>query len=386
MARVFVDATATARTLHHTGVQRIVREMLAGGEERPEEWQPVVWCRNRFRLPSMLERRRLENVFAPGIHRLRRIGEWVDEFFPGRPVSIPAAAADSFLLVPEIPDPDRVRALGELLAMPGRRIRVVGFCHDVFSWSHPEWTAESRREGFADFLRLLCRMDRVVCPSGQTASEWLRFRREEGLEGPVPEVRPWPAPVSGPVADSPDSGRPLVLCVGTLERRKNHARLLDAAESLWAEGVDFEMFLVGRKRAAGEDALVRRIKALRASGRPVRWRARTADSALDELYGRAAFTVFPSLGEGFGLPVAESLARGRPCVCSGEGAVGEIAAGGGCRAVRVESAEDLAAGMGELLRNPDLRNRLAREAIGRQWSSWPKWLEGLLDERESAAK
>ncbi len=377
MARVFLDATATARTLHHTGVQRIVRGMLAAGAERPEKWQAVVRHRGRFRSPSALERRRLENVFSGGLHRCPRIGGWIDGLFPGRPIAIPAGEAGSRLLVPEIPDPDRLRALGELLAAPGRRIGVVGFCHDVFSWSHPEWTPDSRREGFVDFLRLLRRMDRVVCPSEQTASEWLRFRREEGLEGPEPEVRPWPVPVSHPVGELPDSDRPLVLCVGTLEARKNHARLLGAAESLWAGGLEFELLLVGRKRAAREDALVKRIKALRASGRPVRWLARTADSALDELYRRASFTVFPSLGEGFGLPVAESLARGRPCVCSGGGAVGEIAAGGGCRMVRVESAEDLAAGMGDLLRNPDRLRDLAREAAGRRWSTWPEWLEGL---------
>lgn len=378
MGKIFVDATATARTLHHTGVQRIVREMLAGGAERPEEWYPVVWRRNRFRSPSPLERRRLESVFSPGLHRFRRIGGWADGLFPGRPIRISPMESEALFLVPEIPDPERVRALGELLARPGRRIRVVGVCHDVLSWSHPEWTPASRREGFTDFLRLLCRMDRVICPSEQTASEWLRFRRAERLKGPGPEVRPWPIPVSAPVSGPPDSGRPLVLCVGTLEARKNHVRLLEAAASLWADGLDFELLLVGRKRAAREDDVVKRVKALRAAGKPVRWLARTADSALDELYRRASFTVFPSLGEGFGLPVAESLARGRPCVCSGEGAVGEIAAGGGCRTVRVESVEDLAAGIAELLRNADLRNRLSREAGGRQWSSWPDWLEGLL--------
>ncbi|MFP4352999.1 MAG: glycosyltransferase [Puniceicoccaceae bacterium] len=378
MARVFVDATATARTLHHTGVQRIVREMLAAGAGRAEEWRPVVRRGGAFRRPSRLERLRLERIFSPGPHRWRGTGGWVDALFPGGPVRIPAGEADARFLLPEIPGPERIRAFGELLGAPGRRIRVVGFCHDVFSWSHPEWTPGSRREGFADFLRLLCRMDRVVCPSRETASEWLRFRAEEGLDGPVPEVRPWPIPAPAPAAGPPPPGRPLVLSVGTLEVRKNHAALLDAAESLWADGLDFELVLVGRKRAAREDGIVRRVRALRASGRPARWHARIPDAALDDLHRRAAFTVFPSLGEGFGLPVAESLARGRPCVCSGAGAVGEIAAGGGCVPVRVESPGALADGMRKLLADPRTRDRLAREAAARRWITWPEWLEGLL--------
>ncbi len=89
------------------------------------------------------------------------------------------------------------------------------------------------------------------------------------------------------------------------------------------------------------------------------------DATLEEAYAAAAFTVYPSVAEGFGLPVGESVARGVPCICSGRGALGEAARGGGCLTLDTMDATSLESANARLLCSPDERPTLAAAAPAR---------------------
>lgn len=377
--RVYIDCTATANTLHHTGIQRVTRTLIVFGAVRNEDWVPIVWDSGCYRLPNRFERSRLTSVFSPGIHRWRKLTNFLGGIFPRKEENLLESGSDTVFLLTEIPSGERLQFLDELASTGSRQMVMVGICHDLLSWSHPEWTASSRKEGFEDYLRLLGLMERIICPSQATAIEWDRFQRVAGIVGPKAEVMPWP--VSGELKTTSASKDfvPMILSVGTFEARKNHDRLLDAAEMLWKSGHLFELQLVGRQRARGENEIPDRIAELRRQGRQVEWTPRATDEKLEALYQRSAFTVFPSLAEGYGLPVAEALIRGKPCICSGEGAMGEIAAGGGCLVVRVEDSQDIAKGVEELLTNPKMLKNLSREADSREWPSWSDWMDALID-------
>jgi glycosyltransferase involved in cell wall biosynthesis len=157
--------------------------------------------------------------------------------------------------------------------------------------------------------------------------------------------------------------------VSTIEGRKNHAALLDACESLWARGLRFELRLIGMARPETARAALDRIAALRRAGRPLRHDGAADDALREEAYAQAAFTVYPSLAEGFGLPVAESLVHGKPCVCSGRGALGEIARGGGCLEVDPPGARELAAAMECLLADPARLAALGAAARDRRFKT-----------------
>ena len=97
-----------------------------------------------------------------------------------------------------------------------------------------------------------------------------------------------------------------------LEPRKNPLALLYAAEKLWREQLAFELrFIAGS--GWGDEALGR-IAELRARGRPVTIATALTESELESAYRQARFSVFASLHEGYGLPVAESLAMGTPVI------------------------------------------------------------------------
>ena len=170
---------------------------------------------------------------------------------------------------------------------------------------------------------------------------------------------------------------PRILSVGTLEGRKNHLALLTAAAALWDEGLQFELQLIGLARADTAGAALDLIAALQRAGRPLLYAGSANDENLHAAYRQCSFTVYPSLIEGFGLPVLESLQHGRPCICSGRGAIAESAAGGGCLALPSVDAENLATAMRSLLKNSGELSALAIAARGRQLQTWSGYAEAI---------
>jgi glycosyltransferase involved in cell wall biosynthesis len=114
-------------------------------------------------------------------------------------------------------------------------------------------------------------------------------------------------------------------------------------------------------------------------GYPLRWLRHVDDQTLLRAYRECRFTVYPSIMEGFGLPIVESLAHGKPCVCGGNGALGAAARGGGCLIVDQTSEEALAAGIKKLLTDQETYERLSTEARARKFRSWSDYTEKLLE-------
>jgi glycosyltransferase involved in cell wall biosynthesis len=165
--------------------------------------------------------------------------------------------------------------------------------------------------------------------------------------------------------------------VGTIEGRKNHIALLEACESLWARGLSFELRLIGlAQQRTGRDALSK-IAELQGAGLPLRYDGPVDDAELERAYAACAFTVYPSLAEGFGLPVIESVARGKACICLGRGALGEAAEGGGCVALDSVDAPALAGAMARLLSDSSEIARLEAEARARKFKSWTDYVREL---------
>ena len=114
------------------------------------------------------------------------------------------------------------------------------------------------------------------------------------------------------------------LSVGTVEIRKNHARLLHLWESMareWGEGWP-KLIIAGKRGWQADEAL----RALRRADNqsPYLWIEAPTDEELVWLYSRASFTVFPSLAEGWGMPIGESLWFGKPCVASNTTSMPEV--------------------------------------------------------------
>ena len=262
----------------------------------------------------------------------------------------------------------------------------VGF--DLIPIVAPETVYDGLTEQYCDYLSALKRADRVSAISRRSALDFTAYAsmlEGEGLAGPRVEAHPLPtvapalseAELAAGLVSLDVGAFPLVLVVGVHVPRKNHVAILEAADRLWSAGTSFELLFVGGMDETSGGQFDGYVDDLRARGRPVRVRRRSSEGELWAAYRAARFTVYPSLLEGFGLPIAESLASGTPVVASSHGAMAEIASGGGALLVDPRDVDDLEGQMRRLLTDDELLERLEGEARGRDFGSWDRYAEDV---------
>jgi glycosyltransferase involved in cell wall biosynthesis len=241
-------------------------------------------------------------------------------------------------------------------------------------------SAETER--FVRYLTILKHSDRVVGISDAATEEFAGFGdtlAAQGLTAPTAvSVRlPVDLPDETQGGAPSDNTSPLVLCVGSQEPRKNHRAILFAAEMLWREGLQFRLRFVGGGSLSYTRDFDRRIRKLRKEGRAVEVLRGVNDAVLLASYRDARFTVFPSLHEGYGLPVAESLAQGVPAITTSYGSTAEIAADGGCLTVDPRDDDQLINAMRSLLVDDVELDRLLAECRTRPAHTWDEYVDEL---------
>jgi glycosyltransferase involved in cell wall biosynthesis len=163
----------------------------------------------------------------------------------------------------------------------------------------------------------------------------------------------------------------LILFVGALQVRKNVARLVEAFEGLQLNGrmQDWQLVLVGSPSGYGAAAILARIKSSKCRER-ICVRGYLSAEDLEKLYAHASIFAFPSLDEGFGIPVLEAMAHGLPVVTSNCSALPEVA-GEAALLVNPRSAMEITAALHRLAGDAELRERLAD--LGRARAELYSW-------------
>jgi glycosyltransferase involved in cell wall biosynthesis len=225
------------------------------------------------------------------------------------------------------------------------RVPVVVTVHDLAVLRHPgtfnQWTRRYSRLAVPRVARAARRVIAV--------SEFTRGEIVELLGVPADRLRVIPNAVGEPFGrEGPAATGDYVLAVGTLEPRKNLAAAQQAAGRL---GV--ELKVVGAQGWGGVEV----------DG----WLGRVSDEELAALYRGARCLVYPSLYEGFGIPVLEAMACGTPVVTSTGGATEEVA-GGAAVLVDPHDPTAIAAGIEEAVaRRDELRARGLERAARFTW-------------------
>jgi glycosyltransferase involved in cell wall biosynthesis len=253
--------------------------------------------------------------------------------------------------------------------------------------SSAETTADGMGGGFSMMLSAIANGDRIATISEASAIEyrgWRTMLAGAGLAGP--EIEPIMLPVEahrttpealGQARDLLVAGNlPMVLCVGSHEPRKNHLAVLAAAERLWREGIAFSLVFVGGNAWSSEQ-FTHELAMLRDAGRPVESVRALSDDLLWAAYGLARCVIFPSLNEGFGLPVAESLASGTPVITSGYGSMLEIAETGGALLVDPRDDQDITDALRRMLTDDELHAHLTEQARATPVRTWDDYAERL---------
>jgi glycosyltransferase involved in cell wall biosynthesis len=234
------------------------------------------------------------------------------------------------------------------------------------------------------------RADAIVTVSHSARRDLLRFHRVAAervtvvYEAAGPQFMPMKDPVQlDAIRARYKLPARFVLYVGTIEPRKNLTRIVDAFCAARAAGAPHDLVCAGPYGWASRD-LSARIERLGLRG-VVRFIGYVPVADLPLIYNASEFFVFPSLYEGFGLPVVEAMACGTPVITSRTSSLGEIA-NGAALTVDPEDTGAIAEAIHRLSHDGTLRDRLAEQGRARAGTfSWQRTAREMLSVYRRAA-
>jgi glycosyltransferase involved in cell wall biosynthesis len=253
------------------------------------------------------------------------------------------------------------------LALAGSK--KVSTIHDVIPFIFPETSTLLDRLIYRCWLPLATRrLDAVITVSRQSKVDIVRcLKLEEDKVTVIPIAAGRQFRVLEEAEVAPDLARygverPYILYVGSVEARKNLIRLLEAYAQLRRWSSRWTLVIVGASSPKAERVHAT-VKRLNLSG-AVHFPGYVADEDLPAIYNGADLLVFPSLYEGFGLPVLEAMACGTPVVTSNVSSLPEVA-GEAALLVNPHNVEEIAGAMRRALEDADLAQALRQRGLDR---------------------
>ncbi len=213
-------------------------------------------------------------------------------------------------------------------------MKLVWMCYDIIPLLHPEFFQRELVSNFRDYAHSLFDIsDLVLVSANQIERDLIDYCRTHNLRTPPTRVIPYGANLTRLASAAP---RPLprglksgqyAMFVSTIEPRKGHRMLASVWRRLLAEGVpqaaDFSLVFVGRPGWMVDD-LVPELQALDGEVNRFHMLSGIGDDDLDSLYRNAGFCVYPSVYEGYGLPIVEAFGYGKAVLASNGGALKEV--------------------------------------------------------------
>ncbi len=269
--------------------------------------------------------------------------------------------------------PDRFCALTSYVAPAFYRGPTTLFVHDLVAFLFPE--DHHRWAGFVErhtLGRALHNATEIACVSARTESDLLRFFPSAHEK---PRVIAPPAFVSTLQASPSVATNPYLLMVGTLEPRKNHRLIFEIFPELALQFPKLTLKIVGASGWNHAEVMKNFPENIKDR---IEFCGRIDDPTLAGLYQNAQALLFPSLYEGFGMPVLAALALGCPVISSNRASIPEVT-GDAALLCDPEKPEEWTAAIQKLLTQPELRAELIEKGKTQaQKFSWEKSAEAIL--------
>jgi len=389
---IYVAVTHTSHTLDNTGIQRVTRCLCRALELDYPAATCVSWNESLALLTPLdtAQSSRMAAYFGPQDTQPRTdvsiAPAWIGHLPIPRKYRRKVREAwrrrnahfkfrkGAYLVIPEWVTGEQ---MADLIRFAKKRsLRTVAIFHDAIAIDYPELVSNKYRAFHMDYLLAMTHCDLVVANSEDSYRRFERFVREN--EGGTPKIDfvdlagEIPGTERNTIARTLDTNHAIrALCVGSLDPRKNHRRLIEAFEKIWDRDPDLplELILVGGQYDRTND-LSRWVEAKVHERKRLVWMGRVSDEVLAEQYADCHFTCFPSLVEGFGIPLLESLWKGRPCLCSNEGVVGDLAQEGGCVTCDVKSVDSICEAVESLIYQKGYYQDLCEQATARPIKNW----------------
>lgn len=367
--RIFIDATYTICSGRSSGIERVVRNLISQCKMRADSGELVEpsmvvnhggkffeldqnylelfqqsaqvqsnvlkhtpdWYRPAAEgICKVLQARRFRKWLLPqpghlGLFKLLHTAQESSVFrkMARKCEPIEAGPGDLFLL----PDAYWVTRLRNSVWPAAQRARnngafVASIIYDLIPLSHPQFVGSRRRKAFHDYLvKAIQSSDLLLTISNTVLSQLEEFVATDpavaNLDRPTmksfqlgAELATVEGNVRQPLVDLFGKSKPPYLMVATFDPRKNHQYLLDAFDQLWQRGKQLDICLVGRIGSRCDD-ITQRILTHPLFGKNLFLFDDLSDAELQHCYRNSRGVVFPSIVEGFGLPIVESLWFGK---------------------------------------------------------------------------
>jgi glycosyltransferase involved in cell wall biosynthesis len=384
--KVFVDVDFCARWEHNTGIQRVVRHTVPEWQDDPARAHRLVaWTSDYTAYVDLTDRQR-DRVLHWNDRRFEKVVDpkVTNESLETAHILVPW---NSTVLLAEVPTDGVCPELACLAESSPNSVAAIGY--DTIPLVSADSLPDAESERFAHYLSVVKHVDVVAGISESASDEFQGFvdaLPSQGLRGPrvtavslATEVSEIARRAVEAVEKDPKES-PIILSVGSHEPRKNQEAALFAAELLFAEGLEFQIVFVGGGSRQATYRFDQKVARLQKAGMRVESHRKLGDEDLWSFFARARFSVFPSLHEGFGLPVAESLAFGTPALTSDFGSLDEIARLGGCVQVDPRDDDQIVDGMRRLLTDDALLATLHEQIKGQTQKTWKTYADQLWAE------
>jgi len=363
----WVDATLAASG--NTGIQRVNRQLAKQLIQQGHRLVPVKWddSLNNIDLASPEDLKYLEKWNGPDRN------EWYQK------LELEKDSEDATYLMVDLPLNRSLDVQQRVIdTFQSRCIKCAAIFYDAIPYKLSNIYPVNFTNAHIEYMTMLDQMDSVFSISETSNSDLLAFLNTTSTRGLLLEQRlkAVALPAEFPVRKRLDEPRQhnsdlcTILAIGTVEPRKNHVGLLKAF--LTAEKQSqrkLKLVLVGSSDTFDHE-LSDKVEVLINQSKNIVWIKDANDTILEQQYHEADFTIFPSVEEGFGLPIVESLWFERPCICANFGQMMELATGGGCLSVDVTDIEKFSEAIRSLANDQDLYQKLKSQISRRYFRTW----------------
>ncbi len=370
-SRIFIDASYTLGSGRNSGIERVVRNLSAQCQQLHvdgllDEYSQIISGDGKFVAIESHHCQRLESFGAEKHNVLQRQSKLYRSLATAACTLIPARGLRKWLLpqpghlgIFKLPYNLRGRQLDRRIASEGRPVtprdgdlfllpdaywvntlestvwpaaqraraagaKVVSIIYDLIPLTHPQFVGGERSSAFKTYLTNCARNSDLMLTISKTVAEDLtQFIESENDPSFCSAIKPLElgceltncdGTIREPVKRA-FAGRSPYLTISAFDPRKNHEYLLDAFDSMWQRGSDVDLVLVGRLGSRCKST-VNRVLSHPELGRKLHLFSDLDDAELQYCYRNAGGVVFPSIVEGFGLPIVEALWFGQKTFAS----------------------------------------------------------------------
>jgi glycosyltransferase involved in cell wall biosynthesis len=313
--QLLVDVTILASTDYRTGIQRVIRAIMAQLLENPPpgyRMEPVYRVHQetyRYARRFVGDRLQLEGLNLEDAPVAVNPGD----VFLGLDWDAGIAIDD--------------RAKNWLLHHHQRGMRIVFTIYDLLPLQHGEWFKPEMQRAFQDWLTAISQVaDGFACISRAVADDlisWLDMHSDTarafdigyfhlGSDIEASWANQGLTPEEQKLLDTL-KGREVLVMIGTVEPRKGHSQALSAMEQLWAADENVSLLICGQQGWM-VDWIAQRLRSHQELGHRLFWMEHATDEALLQLYSIASGLLMASEGEGFGLPLIEAARHAVPII------------------------------------------------------------------------